>query len=391
MKGSQQLVEGSMSDLRRRVESGEIAGVSIDTSYFRGSNWGFEHGVLKRLRQFSGATTNLILSDIVVGEVRKNLLDDATNSLAKLKRAMKELSNAWNVDRAAQDQSIEGLLKKQSPQEAVESRMALFLEVTEAVVVKSDGFCDVAEIISRYFSAHPPFGSSSDKKNEFPDAFALTSLEEWGRRCEKKIIVVSADGDWRAYCDRSKWLIRVDDLAQALSCFQVESDSYILNEKMQGKDFQGVLSLIQVELDKNASVVDFDIEADSQFHYDIDIDDVSLSLVEVRDFRGKKYFSVIDSSEREITAQLYLTVSADVEISASFEKWDGIDREYISMGGGQFKISEEIDVEAILVFDIDRSSGVAEVQSVELVPTTQCIRMGEIEPDWMSDGPEDEY
>lgn len=56
----------------------------------------------------------------------------------------------------------------------------------------------IGEIFDKYFSNKFPF-SLGDKKNEFPDAFALASLENWCKESGKKCFVIAADKDILQY------------------------------------------------------------------------------------------------------------------------------------------------------------------------------------------------
>ena len=52
------------------------------------------------------------------------------------------------------------------------------------------------EVFQKYFTAAPPFAVSGKKKNEFPDAVALMSLEAWTNKNNKRVLAVSGDKDW---------------------------------------------------------------------------------------------------------------------------------------------------------------------------------------------------
>ena len=58
---------------------------------------------------------------------------------------------------------------------------------------------DAATVFQKYFQKKPPFGPGK-KKEEFPDAFVLTSIEDWCSWKNQKIYVVSTDGDMQSGC-----------------------------------------------------------------------------------------------------------------------------------------------------------------------------------------------
>jgi PIN domain len=78
----------------------------------------------------------------------------------------------------------------------------------------------ISDLIQKYFQAKPPFSETGKKKNEFPDAIALMSLETWANKNQTKIIVVTSDNDWKNFCKSSERLLAIDDFAGALGLFQ---------------------------------------------------------------------------------------------------------------------------------------------------------------------------
>ncbi|MFD6211418.1 PIN domain-containing protein [Peribacillus sp. NPDC060253] len=62
-----------------------------------------------------------------------------------------------------------------------------------------------AFIFKMYFKDIPPF--SKKKRDEFPDAFSLVALENWFKRQDEKVRIVSDDGDLKNYCEESHTLI----------------------------------------------------------------------------------------------------------------------------------------------------------------------------------------
>ena len=48
-----------------------------------------------------------------------------------------------------------------------------------AEVLNSNAYVDFERLMSMYFETKAPFEGGKNKKNEFPDAIALISLEAW--------------------------------------------------------------------------------------------------------------------------------------------------------------------------------------------------------------------
>src|SRR5260370_35343081 len=75
---------------------------------------------------------------------------------------------------------------------------------------------DIKQLMARYFAAAPPFEGSGKKKNEFPDAIALLSLEAWAKAKSKTILAISNDGGWASFAEDSEHIDLGNDLAARL-------------------------------------------------------------------------------------------------------------------------------------------------------------------------------
>lgn len=96
------------------------------------------------------------------------------------------------------------------------------LQLLESFKVKSHAFiiltsyCDnVGEVFDKYFSKKKPFGVEK-KKDEFPDAFIIQSLENYCKKnsLKQKIMVLTTDRD---YIDSSPYLTIVRDYEKYIS------------------------------------------------------------------------------------------------------------------------------------------------------------------------------
>ena len=84
------------------------------------------------------------------------------------------------------------------PEVVARERIDRYLKSVDATVVPAKGHVDIDELLRIYFEGTAPFSKEGKKKNEFPDAIALLSLEDWARNNAATLIAVSTDKDW--YC-----------------------------------------------------------------------------------------------------------------------------------------------------------------------------------------------
>lgn len=77
------------------------------------------------------------------------------------------------------------------------------------------------------------------------------------------------------------------------------------------------------------------------------------------------------------------TASISVEVHFNFEKFDSVDRDYVSMGTAVIPEDVEVEFKALVTLEAE-PSGLA-LGYVELLPTSHRLYFNDIEPGWMSD------
>jgi len=129
-----------------------------------------------------------------------------------------------------------------------------------------------------------------------------------------------------------------------------------------------------------------DVEASSSFHYDVESSELTLvddQQQPINDFETfLSNLSIIDTEEESFSVQFTANCNVDIETTLDFNTWDGIDKEYIGMGGGIFNTSEDIDIDIIINFKRDGND--IEIDSIEVISSSITIDLGEVGPDWMN-------
>jgi len=99
-------------------------------------------------------------------------------------------------------------------------------------------------------------------------------------------------------------------------------------------------------------------------------------------------FEAVFYREGEVVVQVNATALARVTSYFTFDKWDSVDHEYMSMGNATIKTDERIEFEALVTLtgNIPREMT---IESVELLATRHGMHLNDIEPDWMS-SPDDD-
>lgn len=357
--------------------------ITIDTSTFEKSGLRLNEGILETLSQFSEGSAKLILSEIVTREVLKHLIQKNKETTQRLNKTIKDASGygLLNTDQTNQLKAIYEPLK--TPEEASENLLDEFIKNTNAEIITAES-ADMKELVETYFSSQAPFEPSGSKKNEFPDAIALISMESWAKANEKKILAISQDKGWKSFADNSTWIDIEDDLASALVFFQKntkEAEAKITN--IIKKAVSGELLHIQWDLETLVTHEVFGLEA--EVHADSSFE-IEHNLVE---FNLKNYslspeeIKIIQTGENLIVAQVGIEINAVVATDFDFYSYDSIDKEHLILGNSTVEVEETFNTSLLLTFEGDFSDDEVEITDGSLGRTPSIINFGFIEPDWM--------
>ncbi len=167
--------------------------VAIDTSSYEKGAFNFEWTVLRRLVPLlKEHHVQLYISDIVRREVESHIATKVAASVARHNKSLE--SSDMRLIRHLSPGGMK-LFEPLDPQEFIERAMRAFkafLRQNGAIEVTT-GTIDATPVLRAYFEARPPFGSSSDKRYEFPDAIQLVALDRFAATHGVDITVVTED------------------------------------------------------------------------------------------------------------------------------------------------------------------------------------------------------
>jgi hypothetical protein len=230
----------SSDEIKARIAEGSIFAISIDTAIFDGLQ-GFDNAVLKRLDQFHARGVRVIFSEIVAREIKRHVALDAKETQRALNKALRQHTNRWKLP--APDDAGDPWATKADADVLAKAQFDGFLETVKGEIALATGNPELsADVLGRYFSEEPPFGESEKRKHEFPDAFALLSLEALARDEGRLMLCVAPDKGWQDFASQSEHLVCVKDLEDALSYFndahQALADEIVAAwRKSKGGDF----------------------------------------------------------------------------------------------------------------------------------------------------------
>lgn len=362
--------------------------LTIDTQVIYSNDLDLQDGLVGQLVQYKDGLVDFLISEITVREVHKALTEKARSTNDALAKAIK--SGAANGQISDADVA---LLKAfhdamAQPQDHARKQIAEFLKNTGAEIVSASR-AEVKEVLDRYFRNEPPF-SSKGKKNEFPDAFALLSIEAWAREKNKRILAVSKDSDWKSFAEQSQLVDVVEDLGKAMALLNELADSMVplaravLTEvgNYDSATCELVDTLLEWSIANIFPYVDFDGPMPGE------LDSVSLELTgyEISGIEDQTTeIDVVRVGKESFAFRVPAHITANATADISFSVRDSIDNDYVPMGSTS--VVREIEFDAFVLFDCSRligeggsdDGGQSIVHSVEVVDAPKSIDFGYID------------
>ncbi|QYX66664.1 PIN domain-containing protein [Shewanella putrefaciens] len=367
----------------------DYGAITIDTSIFDQKGLRLESGILKTLEQFNGKPSHLVLSEIVVREVHSHLKRKASDSRDQVVKAIRESILSLSVSEESAKIASESLVPAIDDAEVAKKRLLSFIEKTGAEIIPATGRVGLDEIIKKYFAAEAPFAPDGSKKNEFPDAIALMSLESWAKEHQTKILAVAKDGDWKRFSDESEFIDVVEDLAEAIAAFQPHSAAMEFCTHIAGTLPNGeppyLYEMISQYVSDAVGEMDLYPDASSQFCYEPDYVEVMLDEFEfLVDEGGNAILQPVQGQNGKLIVEAKVMVTATASTSFSLTVRDSIDKDYVPIGNALASTELQFESEILLTFEgnFEVHPEDIELTDFELLSCPSDVDFGEIEPDW---------
>lgn len=375
--------ELSNAEVKAAIDEERLTLLSIDTSIFDQYQNGLEHGLLQRLAQFEASDVDLVLSDVILREVRRHMLDAILSGDKALKNAVKKSGAARNVAPAARQELIDGVVLGESSEQCVDRRLADFEGRTGFKVAKTADLVLAGDLFSAYFDVKPPFEHKDTKKFEFPDAMALQGLEAFAKREEKLMLIVSADGGWRDYCNQSGRLVYERDLGTAMAFFQKVPSVVCgaLAKQLSDNKADHLVGEIEHALISFVEGMEIYPEASTSFYYEPEVEEKEYLGFE---FKEGPVLKLVDQDEGEDIFVFETVVDVSISVSCNFFFQVRDEGEYISIGGAY--VTTEATQRLSLAITVCGDPGADfDVIEVEILDYEKWVDFGDVEPDYDED------
>ena len=366
--------------------------ITIDTSIFDNNGIALERGLLNQLDQFKDSPVQILISEIIDNEVTAHLTDKIKDARSKIEKALRAAKEQLRI---SEQNIVDAKILISDSGEDIDvarGRLTDFYQKTDTLIIPCDGAIDITKLINMYFSLEAPFERNADKKNEFPDALALLSLESWAENNNLNILAVSSDKGWSKYAENSKRIDVIDNLADALAHFQPHNFAKNVIEAIKSDYksgstnylFEAIIGKITDSLDG----IDIRVEASSSFYFEED--DVYATYINHElycDSTGYPEVNIIRVDAELLMLQVTANVTCEVHASFELSIWDSTDKEYMGMGSTPIKTEEEYTTEILISLSGDFTKGLnaVQVEDIEVTDTLFHVDFGEIEPNWWDD------
>ena len=235
---------------------------------------------------------------------------------------------------------------------------------------------ELERVFDLYFSQEPPFGTSKNKKSEFPDAFALLTLEAFAARNQKQLLCVSSDKGWLDYAEQSNHLVCVEELEDALTMFNAANQN--LAEIFAGEWLTSNerIKFVKKVVEKHLDFLDIYIRADSDVPFNAEPSSADLRDLDI-DTTIKP--QVIEVNEKLIT--FFIKVEASVYFEATFDFYvrSRVEKNHIELVSQEEYVEMQVPYDLTITVDRPFNTG--------LDPRIVDVSTGPIDVDFGQVGP----
>lgn len=370
----------------------DYSAITIDTSVFDNNGIALERGLLKQLDQFKDGPVQVLISEIVDNELTAHLTEKIKESRTKITHALRAAKNQLRVTEKQLSDAKILLFDIGNDIDIAKARLEEFYDKTDALIVECDEFVDVANLVKMYFGFSPPFERCLDKKNEFPDALALLSLEAWADKSDVYILAISSDKGWAKFADNSKRIDVIDNLPDAFSHFQPHNFAPNIIDTIKTEYVDGiandVLDSIHRGIIDSLDGIEIYIEANSAYHFEEDdVHAVYKSHELLCDDAGQPELNIIRVEAELLVLQVTALVTCEINASFSLAVWDSMDKEYVGLGSTDASTEEQYSTDILIYMSGNFSEGLESIQvdEIEVIDYPSHAEFGEIEMDWGHD------
>jgi PIN domain len=368
----------------------KYSALTLDTNIVKSNAFKFEEGLLAKLAQFNKSHIQFVLSEVVLREIKKHLGEDLKKAKNALDSALQNSKQKGLISESSYNEMSSLLTSEPGAEDLVETKIALFMNVTGGLEVSAN-LANMDDLIQSYFKHKCPFEEKGEKRKEFPDAIALLSLQAWAEENDKYILAVSNDNGWLNYESANNRISFKNDLAAALDDILEQSTQEDLIRVLLGKvrtnlnstsEYDDLKEVLKESLENHLSRLEPYVEyCNSTFIIrDEWSPEIILKNVEI----DRENFNIVGIQPETVFVQFYVEATIDFIQDFSFYMWDSVDKEELPCGSRQVTLEERVDFQLLVPFiyteeALESDLVYDEDEGIEVIGELPLVDFGEVE------------
>ncbi|AXI03454.1 PIN domain-containing protein [Aquirhabdus parva] len=373
--------------------------LTIDTNTFFTHGMLLKHGILKQLEQFSDSPIKLIFPDVVFREIGKHLAEKISDVVRNVNATIKSAHQYLEVDEDTLSK-FQIFFDIGSPENFSHTQLESFKIRCGARVITAKEYVDMHSLLELYFSTSYPFEDNGKKKNEFPDAIALLTLESWAAKNNFRVLAVSKDKGWNNYCKTSETIDCYEDLVEAISYLlsQTPSISQVFRQSIERIILEIQIALMDdsksdSELnDRLGDVISEYVENSApsivaDIDVDFDIEEARISYLS-HTFVSRKYdlptVKLVNLKDNKLVFNTRCEIFYVAEATCNFFVWNPIQKNRVLIESKQIYHDSSYITNVLISFDFDSPTlklSELKLENIEIEDSIDYLDFGTLKPE----------
>jgi len=291
--------------------------IILDTNIFLKENFLEGKRINELLKLSEEEKIKIVLTKITIEEVKNNFKKLSRQALSNLAVFRKPFASRVLRNNSIGKQLYARIDKKDIVKEFNDDFEAILSKSKVLIIDYSE--LNIQSVFKKYFKEEYPF-NGTDKKSEFPDAFALALIEKWCIEKGIKCKVFSSDKDFLNF--KSEYL----EITKDYEIYLDEKLQYFLTQEHR-------FSILQKLFDKNGLLIDREIEEwyrnkldDDSLYYSViwfEIHDIEITDITV----NHKDYQIVAIEDEAIEIEVEVELTFKVELLIDDEDYSHYDNE----------------------------------------------------------------
>ena len=343
--------------------------IFIDTSIFESNNFIESKRIKEVYKLAEKGHIKVVLPELTYDEILNRVSKNVEESSQKFKKYRNDTRILRNIPSLSKkfepfdNESAEKELKAILKEKFTDSDF----EIIDYPTLNIEG------IFKSYFEKKFPFGSGG-KKNEFPDAFALKSVEIWAEENKTKVLAFSKDNDMLNYQSEHLEIIQDFDLYLSDKIKEIEGASHKKRLDQIEDIIKNSPDKIQKEIkDWIESQLDDDTKYWDYSNY-FEVHDLSIKEIET----DIEDYNITNISDEYISVEIRVWINYRVEIIIDDDEYmykDDDTKEWVFLETKPVIIDEIRYIDVDLIFDVDADDDTVYEPEIETINNGRALNI----------------